>query len=151
MNQQIMNNYYERFKGILIQVKDEVKKLTSKQEELNGIEQDILTIKDNTTKILQLLQRNEGRATSKERKIQSLNKTMEIQHNSEVWSITKLNDLRITTGSGVGCITLFAVNYDKEQWTKKKEEKGHDRCITSLCEVSRNRLVSSSCVLVLMV
>ena len=54
MNQQ--TNYLECFKGILKQVQDEVKRLYSKQEELNRREQNILTIKDNTTQILKLLQ-----------------------------------------------------------------------------------------------
>ena len=57
-----------------------VKKLNSKQEELDRRERYILAIKDNTTQILKLLQRNELGATSKERKIQLLNKTKEIEH-----------------------------------------------------------------------
>ena len=145
MNQQIMNNYYERFKGILKQVQDEVKKLTSKQEELNGIEQDILTIKDNTTKILQLLQRQEEETPKNiKRKIQSLNKIKEIKHKNEVWSIIELSNLRIPTGDADGYLTLCAADYDKEEWTKLKEEKQHDKGITSLCEIGGNRLVSSS-------
>ena len=55
MNQQQMDNYYEYLREILKKVQDEVKKLKTKEEELNRREQDILTIKDNTTQILQLL------------------------------------------------------------------------------------------------
>jgi hypothetical protein len=41
---------------ILKHIQDEVKKLNSKQEELSRREKHILTIKDNTTQILKLLQ-----------------------------------------------------------------------------------------------
>ena len=55
MNQQIIDNYFESIKGILKKVQDEVKKLYSKQEELDRKERDILTIKENTKQILQIL------------------------------------------------------------------------------------------------
>ena len=55
MNLQQMDKYLDNFKEILKQVKDEVKKLHCKQEELNRREQNILTIKDNTTQILKIL------------------------------------------------------------------------------------------------
>ena len=42
MNQQQMDNYLENVKGILKQVKNEVKKLHFKQEEFNRREQDII-------------------------------------------------------------------------------------------------------------
>ena len=52
-------------------MQDEVKKLHDKQEELNKRERVILTIKDNTTNILQLLlQRQQGGTTISERKKQ---------------------------------------------------------------------------------
>ena len=103
MNQQQMNNYLENVKLILKQVKDEVKKLTSKERELNRREQDILTIKDNTTQILKILQpQKQEPPTIIERKSQLLNKTKEIKHNSIVYSITELSDLRIATGDKDG-------------------------------------------------
>ena len=74
--------------------------------------------------------------------IQSLNKTKEIKHNTDVWSITELSNSRIATGDKDGYITLFALDDDKEEWTKIKEEKGHDYGINSLCEISGNRLIS---------
>ena len=143
MNQQTMEIYYQRFLGILNKVQDEVKKLKSKEEELNRREQDIRTIKKNTTQILQLLQ---GRRTTTniERKIQSLNKIKEIKHNTHVHSITELSNSRMVTGDEKGYMRLFAVDANKGEWTKKKEEKGHDGWIGSLCELSGNRLVSSS-------
>ena len=51
-----MDAYLESFKDILTKVQDEIKKLHSKQEELKKREQYMLTIKENTTKIVQLLQ-----------------------------------------------------------------------------------------------
>ena len=144
MNQQTLDMYLERFKGILKKVQNEVKKLKSKEEELNRREQDIRTIKENTTQILQLLQGRTTTTTNIERKIQSLNKTKEIEHSSSVYSITELSNARMATGDWNGYIRLFAVDAENGQWTTKKEEKGHDRIINSLCELSRNRLVSSS-------
>ena len=140
MNQQQMDKYLESIKEIMKQVQDDVKELHSKQEEFKGREQDILTMKDNITQILKILQGKEVQS----KKIQSLNKAKEIKHNSYVYSITELSDSRIATGDGAGYLTLFTVDYANEQWTKIKEEKGHNYGITSLCELSGNRLVSSS-------
>ena len=112
----------------------------SKQEELNRREHDILTIKDNTTHILKILLGKEVQS----KKIQLLNKAKEIKHHSGVCSITELRDLRIATGDTAGYLTLFTVDYANEQWTKIKEEKGHNGYIASLCELCGNRLVSSS-------
>ena len=141
MNQQTLDKYLKNVKGILEQVQNEVKKLKSKEEELKKREEDIRTIKDNITKILQLLQ---GGTTNIERKIQSLNKTTEIEHNYNVRSITELSKLRMATGDWKGYLTLFAVDAYEGEWTKKKEAKGHDGDINSLCKISGNRLVSSS-------
>ena len=133
MNQQTLNNYYERFKGILKKVKDEVQKLYSKQEELKKREQEIITLKDNTTQILKLLQggstsieRKKQEQLIVERKIKDVKKIKDIKHNSLVRSITELSDLRIATGDRAGYLTLFAVDEEREQWTKLKEEKGHN-------------------------
>ena len=76
--------------------------------------------------------------------IKSLNKTKEIKHKNNVNSITELSNLRIATGDGHGYLTIFAVNYSKGQWTENKKKKVHDGWIASLCELSGNRLVSSS-------
>ena len=131
MNQQTMDEYLKIAKEILKQVE----KLKRKEKELNRREQDILTIKDNTTQILKLLKGKEGTktiiktnirepsSTTIETKIQSLNKAKEIKHHSPVSLITELSDLRIATGDDDGYLTLFKVNYDNEQWTKIKEEK----------------------------
>ena len=75
---------------------------------------DILTIKDNTKKILQLLQgKEEGKAkTNIESKIQSLDKTKEIKNNAYVSSIAELTSLRRATGDVDGYLTLFAVDYE---------------------------------------
>ena len=59
--------------------------------------------------------------TSIKTKIRSLNKTMEIEHHSIVNAITELSDSRIVTGDQDGYITLFSINYEKEQWTKITE------------------------------
>ena len=50
----------------------------------------------------------------------------------------------MATGDSKGYILLFAVDANKGEWTKKKEKKGHYGWIYSLCELSGNRLVSSS-------
>ena len=76
--------------------------------------------------------------------IQSLTKVMDIKHKANIFSIIELNDLRIATGDSIGYISLFSIDYEKEQWTKFKEEKGHSESINSLCELNGNRLVSSS-------
>lgn len=55
MNQQTMDNYLNRYKVILQQIKDEVKKICFKEEEIKRREQNILKIKDNTTEILKIL------------------------------------------------------------------------------------------------
>ena len=204
MKQQLLiSKQFEVFQASVNILKDEIKILQefqAKQDELNRRNQDILTIKDNTIQILQILlgqqqaikrieeeqqkqqqqistiieeqklkqqepptlieeqqqqepqtniqskkqEQQQEPPTPIERKIQSLNKAKEIKHNSYVYSITELSDLRIATGDSAGYLTLFTVDYEKEQWTKIKEEKGHNDCITSLCELSGNRLVSSS-------
>ena len=59
-------------------------------------------------------------------------------------SITELSDLKIATGEVGGYLTLFKVDYNKEQWIKIKEHKGHNGSINSLLELNGNRLVSSS-------
>ena len=120
MNKQIMNKYLDLYRNILNKYNIEIQKLHSKQEELNRREHDILTIKDNTNQILKIL------LEQQEKKIQSLNKAKEIKHNSDVWSITELSDLRIATGDGDGYLTLFTVDYANKRWTKIKEEKGHN-------------------------
>ena len=114
--------------------------LGARQNEINFKVQELFAIKDNTVKILKLLQEQQEQST----KIQSLNKTKEIQHNTDISSITELNNSRVATGDKDGYISLFAVDDEKEQWTKLKEEKGHDSCITSLFELSKNILVTSS-------
>ena len=116
----------ELYSNILSKYSNEIQTLRFKQEELEKREQDILTIKDNTTQILQLLLEQQDQS----KKIQSLNKTKEIQHKGHVRSITELNDSRIATGDAEGYIRLFTVDDDKEQWTKIKEEKGHGKGIT---------------------
>ena len=50
-----INKQFEFYQNALNYYKTKVEQLESKQEELNKREQDILTIKDNTTQILQLL------------------------------------------------------------------------------------------------
>ena len=103
-----MFEQFELFKTILNNYSNEIQKLKSKQEELNRREHDILTIKDNTTHILKIL------LEQQEKKIQSLNKAKEIEHHSDVYSITELSDLRIVTGDDDGYLTLFTVDYEKE-------------------------------------
>ena len=69
---------------------------------------------------------------------------MEIEHNTDVRSILELSDLKIAIEDGDGYITLFSIDYEKEQWTKIKEHQGHDKSICSLCELSVHILITSS-------
>ena len=144
MNQQQLEDYLQRYKNILKQIKDEVKKLQTKQEELNNTEQNILQIKDNTTKILKILQGNHEPSPSTQKYIHTMLKAMEIEHNADVSSILELNDLKIVTGDYKGCISLFSIDYEKDQWQKLKELQGHNDCINSLSKLNEKRLISSS-------
>ena len=159
MNPEKTDYFLNLYNNILDKYNIEVRKLQVKQEEYNKREQDILTIKENTNQILKLLQEQQRKEEKKvgianieikkqeepiiETKIQSLKKATEIEHKSDVWSITELSDLRIATGDDKGYITLFTIDYEKERWTKLNEELGHDNGVNSLCELSRNKLVSS--------
>ena len=143
MNQQLLNHYLQLYKDILNQVTNEVNKLHLKQEEINKREQNILQTKDNTTQILNLLQMTQKQSISNNI-IQSLNKAIEIEHKSTVYSIIELNNSQIATGDYNGYINLFAIDYKEQQWTKIKEYKAHKNCITSLCILNGNKLISSS-------
>ena len=142
MNQQHIEKYLQDCKKILKQVQDKVKILTSKQEELSKREQNILTIKNNTTQILKILKESQKQTIRKN--IQSLNKIIEIKHQETIFSVIELNDLKIATGDYNGYIKLFSIDYDNKQWIKIKEHKGHNGGISSFCELSQNRLISSS-------
>ena len=142
MDQQQLNKYLQLYNNILKQVISEVNKLYSKQEEIIKREQNILEIKDNTIQILELLKEQKNRAI--QRNIRSLNKVMELDHKSTVLSVLELKDLRLATGDFNGYIRLFSIDYEQQQWIKANEHKGHNDGITSLCELSGNKLISSS-------
>ena len=57
-----ISKQFEFYQKALNYYRTKIEKLESKQEELNKREQDILTIKDNTTQILQLLKEQQGGA-----------------------------------------------------------------------------------------
>ena len=114
-----INKQFEFYQNALNYYRTKIEKLESKQEELNKREQDILTIKDNTTQILKLLKEQQGGAKF----IQSLNKTKEIKHNSYVYSITELSNSRMATGDGNGYIRLFAVDYEKTNGQRSTKRK----------------------------
>ena len=138
MNKQQLEEYLQLYKEILKQVKDEVNKLYSKQEKLKYAEENIIKIRENTTQILNIL------LGTQERSINSLNKIMEIKHKANVSSALELNDLRIATGDANGNISLFSIDYETKQYNMNTEHKGHNAGVTSLCELSGNRLISSS-------
>ena len=143
MNKQLMDNYLKSYEGILTEIKDEVKKLYAKQEEINKREQNILEIKSSITQILNFLKIKQE-PTIIEKNIQLLDKALEIEHKSGVRSMIELKDLRIVTGDYDGYIRLFTIDYAKKQWTQLKEHKGHNHRITSFCEMSGNKLISTS-------
>ena len=143
MNQQQMESCLQLYKDILKQVKDEVKKLNMKQEELFNTEQNILKIKDNTSEILNILKEIYEQPIIK-KNIQSLNKVMEIEQKSYVSSVVELSDSRIATGDYGGKIGLYSIDYEKDQWKINTELKGHNGYISSLCEINGNKLISGS-------
>ena len=138
-----MENYLQLYKDILKQVKDEVKKLTTKQEDLLNAEQNIITIKDNTSQILNILKEIYEQPIIK-KNIQSLNKVMEIEQKTYISSVIELNDLRIATGDYGGKISIYSIDYEKEQWKINTELKGHNGYISSLYELNGNKLISGS-------
>ena len=141
MEQQTLDNFLESLDKIQRIVEDKAKKAQPKQKGLNNKEQDSPITKDNT---IQIIQEKQGGTSSIKGTIQSLNKIKEMLHNSRVMSIIELSNLRIVTGDGKGYLTLFKVDYEKEQWTKITEKKEHNDGINCLCELRGNRLVSSS-------
>lgn len=144
MNQHQLEDYYNRYKNILGQIKAEVQKLQTKQEEISEIEQNILQIKDNTTKILNILKVNRKPFPSTKKYIHTMPKAMTIEHKENVSSVIELTDSKIVTGDYKGCISLFSIDYVNDKWEKLKEHQGHKDCINSLCELSNNRVISSS-------
>ena len=70
LSQQTLDNYLNRFKEILKQVKEEVGKLYSKQKEINKHEKDILSIKECASQILTFLQNKKEQFQKKESKEQ---------------------------------------------------------------------------------
>ena len=85
MNQQLLENYFQRYKDILKQMMKEIKKLYLKQKEINRREENILKIKDNTAKILNILKTQQEKSMNQN--IQSLNKVMDIKHKANIFSI----------------------------------------------------------------
>ena len=60
-------------------------------------------------------------------------------------SILELSNKKIVTGSSIGTITINTINYSTGTWSQhSKIEKAHNSGITSLIEITNNRLVSSS-------
>ena len=148
MNQQTMEGYLILYKDILKQVKEEVNKLTIKQEELNQNEENILTIKHNTSEILKILQeshaQSKNNSTNIEQTIKSLTKTINIHHNSYVLSLIKINESAIATGDHEGRIRLISIVYDYKQWTMDFQIAAHTSGIKCLLKCNDNILISGS-------
>ena len=151
MNQQLMENYLQRFKGILNQVKTEVGKLYTKQEELTRIDTNIHLVKDTTTQILNILKSYSNSHPQQQQQqmltqhIHSLHKIMNIECKIGIWSMLELNDSRIAIGDYNGKLSLFTIDFTNAQWKLSAEHKAHSDSISSLCELQgRNTLISGS-------
>ena len=145
MNQQQMENYLQRYKGILKKVKTEVAILHSKQEELIRIAANIRSIKDIAAQLLSMFKSVPQQQPQHTQHIHSLSKVMNVEHKIGVWSLLELSDMRIAVGDYDGRISLFTVNLANEQWKLSVEHKAHTDSISSLCELrGSNTLVSGS-------
>ena len=76
--------------------------------------------------------------------VQLLQKIIDIKHKETVISIIELFDLRIATGDWNGNINVFSINYESKKWEPNILLKGHNKNISSLCELSDYRLISLS-------
>ena len=89
----------------------------------------------------------EKHAENKDNIITSINlyKQTKEQHLKWITSILELLDGRLAVGCGGGAISLNQMNYEIKEWTVlTQRDKAHDAQITSLCELSNKRIVSSS-------
>ena len=67
------------------------------------------------------------------------------EHPGAVTFILELLDGRIAVSCGKGSISLNQMNYQTKKWkVLTHKDKAHDNYITSLCELSNKRIVSSS-------
>ena len=110
-----------------------------------SIIQDLNNVKNVTTTILNIL--NSKHRNNNEKIITSINlykKTQE-QHTNLVTFILELLDGRIAVGCAGGAISLNQMNYETKEWKVfAQKNKTHDDHITSLCEISNKRVISSS-------
>ena len=66
-------------------------------------------------------------------------------HKQKILSLIALSDGRITTCGEEKSISIVSIDYVGKKWKQDiKMIKAHDDIITSLCELSKDRLVSSS-------
>ena len=66
-------------------------------------------------------------------------------HTNGVWFIMELKDKRIATCGYDKAISVVSINYETKKWTQDiKKVNAHNNYIYSLCELSKDRLVSSS-------
>ena len=143
MQQHFMDGYLRRFDDVLKKVTEEVKKLYQKQEEINTREKNILKIRNDVALILQIV--GNGKSTPKPPSeiIKSIEKIIDIKHQTDVYSLLELSDSRIATGDWNGTINIFSIDYEKKTFTLNIEHQGHNETISSFCQLSGNRLVSA--------
>ena len=114
---------------------------TSIVQKLKNIKETITTVLNN----LKSTQRNNNDKIIKS--IISLYKGTQQQHKhtGKVTSILELLDGRIAVSCLEGSISLNQMNYQTKEWkVLTHKDKAHERGITSLCELSNKRIISSS-------
>ena len=65
--------------------------------------------------------------------------------NSAVLSLTKTEDNRIASGGEDGNISISSYNLNEKKWKRDiHKKKAHEDCVSSLCNLNNNRLLSGS-------
>ena len=98
-------------------------------------------------------QTDSSNLTIEEDKVQIINKVEEVIRSEEldtsqhggISSLVETEDKRIATGGEDGNISISSYNINEKQWKRDiHHEKAHNKCVTSLCTLVSNRLLSGS-------
>jgi hypothetical protein len=115
--------------------------------EHTSIIQKLKNIKETITTVLNNIKSTQRNKNDKIIKSISLYKGTQEQHKHTGWvsSILELLDGRIVVSCWEGSISLNQMNYQTKEWkVLTHKDKAHDKEITSLCELSNKRIISSS-------
>ena len=132
-------------------LENRVDSLIHKEEHLvnehTSIIQKLKNIKETITTVLNNIKSKQRNNNDKIITSISLYKGTEKQHKhtGPVTFILELLDGRIALSCWKGSISLNQMNYQTKEWkVLTHKDKAHDKGITSLCELSNKRIVSSS-------